>query len=610
MKKHILPLALVFVMLIGLLPNAVLAAGDHDCEELLDDAYWKLFGKVGYPKLMTEFTGSLYNPYEDDFIPWDIDSDYADTNVIAYMQGLLGSKFDSVELTIVDVVKDLFYYDDYDDAEEETDYSVIDADGTIHYEAVNDDNFADEDVEIDDWVYANGAAYEVSFALSCHGVTYDDTLECTFVIPKHLTTRQDRLKMAADYALASAAIPAVVTEDPTLPRLVEDTHADENGFCWYEYMIDTAWTSDHPEVISASGKVILPLETTTVTLTLRAFYMEGYYESAGYLLDPGPFGADEVRTVTVTVPGVGHTVSVANSYASESGAGMYKPGDTVSIHAGERAHFVFNGWRTSDAGVTFADAKAADTTFVMPDGDVSVEATWRPMTIFEDPQEFPYFYGRPDHTSTTKETGKNTENTTTDTTAPTEENPSENRMPFADVAESAAYAADVQFCYDRGLLQGTAADAFSPNDGMTRAMLVTVLWRMENEPVVNYAMTFADVAEGEWYSEAIRWAASEGIVQGYDNGTFGTNDPITREQFLTILYRWANGRGYDTTEGGMAIREYDDCETVSAYASDAAVWAVNMGLLPAREGMLAPQETLFRYELAMSLHTFCMAYDL
>ncbi len=612
MKKHILLFAVLAALTLAiLLPGTVSAAGGHNCKALLDEAYWKLVNKVGYPKLMTEFTGSRYNPYEDEYVTWNIDSGYADTNVITYMQGLLGSKYNEVELKIIDVQKDLFSYDD-DEEEDVTDYSVVDADGTIHYEAVNDDNFADEDVEIDDWVYVNGAAYEVSFALSCHGITYDDTLECTFVIPKHLTTRQDRLKMAADYALANATIPAVVTEDLTLPHLVEDTHADENGFCWYEYMIDTAWTSDHPEVISASGKVILPLETTKVKLTLRAFYIKGYYESAGFLLDPGPFGEDEVRTVTVTVPGVGHTVAVANSYASESGAGLYRSGDTVTIHAGERAHYVFTGWRTSDAGVTFADANAADTTFTMPDGDISVEATWRAMTIFEDPKEFPYFYGRPNHTSTTKETGKNTENTATDAAAPTEENPStaENRMPFADVAESDPYAADVQFCYDRGLLQGTAADAFSPNDGMTRAMLVTVLWRMENEPVVNYAMTFADVAEGEWYSEAIRWAASAGIVQGYDNDTFGTNDPITREQFLTILYRWANGRGYDTTEGGMAIREYDDGDKVSAYASDAAVWAVNMGLLPAREGMLAPQETILRYELAMSLHAFCTAYDL
>lgn len=604
MKKHFIPLLLAFVLTLGLLPNAVFAAGDHDCETLLDNAYWRLFGKVGYPKQMTEFTGNLYNPYEDDFIPWDIDSDYADTNVLTYMRGLLGDRFGEVDLTIVDVAKDLFYYDDDEDGG--TDYSVIGSDGTIHYDAVNEDNCA-EGIEIDDSVYANGAAYEVSFALSCHGITYDDTIECTIVVPKHLTTRQERLKMAADYALESAAIPAVATEDLTLPRLVEDTHADENGFCWHEYMIDTAWTSDHPAVISASGRVTPALETTAVTLTLRSFYMEGYYESAGYLLDPGPFGDDEVRTVTVTVPGVGHTVAVENSYASESGAGVYKSGDTVTIHAGERAHYMFGGWRASDTNVTFADANGADTTFVMPDGDVTVEATWRQKTIFDEPRSFPYFFGRPDASAPKKDSG-----TKTPAEDPVTENTpaAETVLPFADVTESDSFAADVRFCYARGLLEGTAADTFAPYDGMTRAMLVTVLWRMENEPVVNYAMAFADVAEGEWYSEAIRWAASERIVLGYDNGTFGIHDPITREQFFTILYRYANERGYDTTAGGMAIREYDDCDTVSAYATDAMVWAVNMGLVPHKDGMLAPQETLLRYVLAMSLHAFFVGYDL
>ena len=609
MKKHFIPLLLALVLLLGLFPGAVFAAGDHDCEALLDDAYWKLFGKVGYPKLMTEFTGNLYNPYEDDFIPWDVDSDYADTNVIEYMHGLLGSRFDEVELTIVDVVKDLFYY--YDDEDEVTDYSVIGADGTIHYDAVNEDNYT-EDIEIDDYVYANGAAYEVSFALSCHGVTYDDTIECTIVVPAHLTTRQDRLKMAADYALAKAAVPTTVTEDLTLPRLVEDTYVDENGFYWQEYMIDTAWTSDHPEVISASGKVTPPQNTTTVTLTLRAFYMEGYYESAGYLLDPGPFGDDEVRTVTVTVPGVGHTVAVENSYASESGAGVYKTGDTVTIHAGERAHYVFVGWRTLDANVTFANAQDADTSFVMPDGDVTVEAAWREMTIFEEPRSFPYFYGRPDEVAPKKDSKTGTTAADSSTEEPSADNTAatEAELPFTDVTESDSFAADVRFCYARGLLEGTAAETFAPYDGMTRAMLVTVLWRMENEPVVDYAMAFADVAEGEWYSEAIRWAASEQIVLGYDNGTFGTNDPITREQFFTILYRYANDHGCDTTAGGMAIREYDDCDTVSAYASEAMTWAVNCGLVPQRDGMLAPQETLLRFELAMSLHSFFVGYSL
>ena len=80
-------------------------------------------------------------------------------------------------------------------------------------------------------------------------------------------------------------------------------------------------------------------------------------------------------------------------------------------------------------------------------------------------------------------------------------------------------------------------------------MIATILWRMAGSPVVNYAMNFADVPQDQWYSEAIRWAASEGIVGGYGNGLFGTNDPITREQFAAMLYQFAQARGYDVSVG-------------------------------------------------------------
>lgn len=607
MKKHILPFAVLAALTLAiLLPGTVSAAGNHDCNKLLEDAYdalstaledeW-MSSQIFIP--VNEFTGSKYGPYIGT-TAWEIDSNFDDTNVIKYMRRYLDTKYADVELTIANVIG---YCD------EESSYAVIDENGDIHYDAVSEDNENyDYDIDINYYVTCDGEQYEVSFVLSCGHITYADTIDCVFVVPKHLTSRMERLHMAADYALASAAIPATVTKDISLPNLRADdsTAEDYYGFRWSDFIINTTWTSDHPEVISNSGKVTLPLETTTVTLTLTASYDEDYYEIADYLLDPGPFGDDEVRTVTVTVPGVGHTVTVADSYATESGAGMYKSGDTVSLHAGERAHYVFTGWHSSDAGVAFADATDPDTTFVMPNGDVSVTATWRAMTIFEDPQEFPYFYGRPEYTTAPKENKKDNENPSTDVNPPAQET----TLPFVDVADSDPFVADVRFCYDRGLLEGMAADTFSPNDGMTRAMLVTVLWRMENEPVVNYAITFTDVPEGEWYSEAIRWAFSEKIIQGYDNGAFGTDDPITREQFFTILYRYANDRGYDLTAGGMAIREYDDCETISAYASDAMVWAVNMGLVPSRDGLLAPQETILRYEIAISLHAFCTAYDL
>ena len=98
-------------------------------------------------------------------------------------------------------------------------------------------------------------------------------------------------------------------------------------------------------------------------------------------------------------------------------------------------------------------------------------------------------------------------------------------------------------------MHGTNDNLFSPYATTTRGMFVTVLYRLEGEPVVNYSMSFEDVVADQWYTEAIRWATSEKIVEGYGNGKFGTNDAITREQLVTILYRYAQYKGYDVSVG-------------------------------------------------------------
>ena len=111
-------------------------------------------------------------------------------------------------------------------------------------------------------------------------------------------------------------------------------------------------------------------------------------------------------------------------------------------------------------------------------------------------------------------------------------------LPFADVAEGAWYYDDVAYAYAAGLMDGVSATEFNPNGTMTRAMLVTILWRLEGEPVVNYLMPFADVAEGAWYAEAVRWAASEGVVEGVSDTAFAPDDTVTREQLAAILARF------------------------------------------------------------------------
>lgn len=104
------------------------------------------------------------------------------------------------------------------------------------------------------------------------------------------------------------------------------------------------------------------------------------------------------------------------------------------------------------------------------------------------------------------------------------------------------------------------------------------LWRATGKPVVNSAMNFSDVTEGAYYAGAVRWAASLGIVTGLDKTTFGTANAVTWEQAVTMLWRFAKTQGFDTTQGGMAIREYDDYDSLSEYVREAMAWAVNTKL--------------------------------
>ena len=109
---------------------------------------------------------------------------------------------------------------------------------------------------------------------------------------------------------------------------------------------------------------------------------------------------------------------------------------------------------------------------------------------------------------------------------------------FADVPADAWYAEAVAYCQQNGVMSGTTDTTFAPDATLTRAMLVTILWRQAEKPVVNYLMRFSDVPEGQWHSEAIRWAASEKLVAGYGDGRFGINDPITQEQLNLIFQRY------------------------------------------------------------------------
>ena len=150
-------------------------------------------------------------------------------------------------------------------------------------------------------------------------------------------------------------------------------------------------------------------------------------------------------------------------------------------------------------------------------------------------------------------------------------------LPFTDVSEGDWFYDPVCFVYSQGLMTGTSATTFEPNTSLSRAMLVAVLHRLEGSPAASGG-DFTDVVDGDWYAQAVNWAASVGVVNGFDDGTFQPNTAITREQMAAILRNYAAYKGLDVSASGD-LSTYTDAESVSAWAKESVEWAVGQGLL-------------------------------
>ena len=177
--------------------------------------------------------------------------------------------------------------------------------------------------------------------------------------------------------------------------------------------------------------------------------------------------------------------------------------------------------------------------------------------------------------------------------------------PFTDVDITQWYHEGIDYVLLAGLFKGTSSTTFEPNSAMTRAMLVTVLHRLEGNPAATSGNPFADVASRNWYSDAVVWANAKGIVKGYDSDTFGTNDFITREQLVTILYRYAQYKGYDVSVGeDTNILSYVDALNISEYAIPAIQWACGAGVMQGDGAKLDPQGSATRAQVAAMLMRF------
>ena len=176
--------------------------------------------------------------------------------------------------------------------------------------------------------------------------------------------------------------------------------------------------------------------------------------------------------------------------------------------------------------------------------------------------------------------------------------------PFPDVDENDWFYDEVVYVYENGLMNGVENNQFAPNTATNRAMLATILYRLAGEPAVSGDLPFTDVESGTWYTDAVLWAAQNGIVNGLGENTFAPMNTLTREQLVTMLYRYAEAEGYDVS-AAADLSGYPDADKVQTYAQEAMTWAVAEGIVEGMDGNLNPAGNATRAQIATILMRFC-----
>ncbi|MBQ1503714.1 MAG: S-layer homology domain-containing protein, partial [Clostridia bacterium] len=183
---------------------------------------------------------------------------------------------------------------------------------------------------------------------------------------------------------------------------------------------------------------------------------------------------------------------------------------------------------------------------------------------------------------------------------------------FSDVEEDRWSYESIKYAYENGYMNGVGGGKFDPEGSLTRAMVVTVLWRREGSPAIAYSPVFKDVKDGEWYTAAVLWAKNSGVVMGTSATTFSPEDEITREQLVTMLCRYAAFKELDVTPSG-SIGGFPDASAVSDWALAAVVWATDKGLIKGNriggKDYIEPQGNATREQFAAVIQRFCDLFD-
>ena len=324
------------------------------------------------------------------------------------------------------------------------------------------------------------------------------------------------------------------------------------------------WGSEDPDFTS-----LIQVGSSDVTIVTDEFYKEPAMTEEDLNTYVPPYDGKNNYPVNIKNSTNG-TVSVAKTdeYAN--------PGETIVVTVTPDAGYKLDKLTVS-GGVDVTDNEDGTYSFTMPASAVTITAT---------------FVEDPDYVEPTPEPEP--------TPDPT---PS---MPFTDVNAGDWFYDVVQYAYDNGLMTGTSATTFEPNTSTTRGMIVAVLNRLEGGPTAE-AAGFTDVNAGDWYADAVNWAASVGIVNGFEDNTFRANDPITREQMAAILYNYADYKGYDVSERAD-LSGYADADSISGWALDTLEWANAEGLITGMSAdTIAPQGQATRAQVAAMFQRFLTA---
>lgn len=309
------------------------------------------------------------------------------------------------------------------------------------------------------------------------------------------------------------------------------------------------------------------------------------------------------KTVKLSVSGLGKVESSCGEQAS--------PGTTVTITAKPDAGFYLGTMRVTDtAGNPIKLTKKDNETFqfVLPTSNVTVYVSFYQLSSNNDRPILPGTFVDPNQPTNPS----NPSNPSIPTLPDSPFDPVNSyQLPFSDMGASSWFYKDVLYLYQRGIVKGVSATGFGPSLTTTRGEVATMLYRLAGEPAVNGISPFTDVAPRMYYSDAIAWAAANGYVNGYSNNTFGPGDKISREQLVTILYRYVSARnGHVDISNTAAFRAFGDSDAVSSYAINAMVWACNTGIIKGDStNMLKPGASATRAEISAILHRFCEQYS-